>query len=79
MEEADLIHANPHYAHVRFKNGHEATVSLKDVAPVPNHDLPNSSTEKDGDHQPVEMVGESLVPNIEHSDQGEQELACDNS
>ena len=36
VEEADLIHATPNYAYIRFKNGHEATVSLKDVAPTPN-------------------------------------------
>ena len=36
VEEADLIHATPNYAFIRFKNGHEATVSLKDVAPTPN-------------------------------------------
>ena len=33
VEEADLIEANPQYAHVRFSNGRETTVSIKDLAP----------------------------------------------
>ena len=34
MEEADLIHANPQYAHLRLSNGRETTVSIKDLAPA---------------------------------------------
>ena len=33
VEKADLIEANPEYAFVRLENGHEATVSLRDLAP----------------------------------------------
>ena len=33
VEKADLIHATPSYAHVRFLNGHKTKVSLRDVAP----------------------------------------------
>ena len=32
VEEAELIHATPSYAHIRFRNGHETKVSLRDVA-----------------------------------------------
>ena len=35
MDEAELIKVNPHYAHVRFNNGRETTVSLRDLAPHP--------------------------------------------
>ena len=35
VERAELVHATPHYAFVRFEDGHESTVSLRDVAPVP--------------------------------------------
>ena len=34
VERVELIHANPEYAFVRFENGRESTVSLRDVAPV---------------------------------------------
>ena len=33
VEEAELIEANPQYAFVKLKSGHETTVSLRDVAP----------------------------------------------
>ena len=42
VEEADLIHATSQYTHIRFKNGRESTVSLRDVAPVPG---PGSSNQ----------------------------------
>ncbi|XP_047137877.1 uncharacterized protein LOC124814332 [Hydra vulgaris] len=34
VNEAQLIEANPHYAIVRFPNGHETTVSTKQLAPI---------------------------------------------
>ena len=33
VEEAELIEANPEYAHVRLKTGYETTVSLRELAP----------------------------------------------
>ena len=33
VEEAELLKANPHYAHVRLEDGREITVSLRDLAP----------------------------------------------
>ena len=33
VEEVELIEANPEYAHVKFPNGRESTVSLRDLAP----------------------------------------------
>ncbi|KAL7647527.1 UNVERIFIED_CONTAM: hypothetical protein RMT77_001127 [Armadillidium vulgare] len=33
MEEVQLIDVNPHYAHIRFPNGREDTVSVGDLAP----------------------------------------------
>ena len=35
VDQVELIHATPSYAKVRFPSGREATVSLRDVAPVP--------------------------------------------
>jgi hypothetical protein len=44
VDEAELIEANPQYAHVRLQDGREKTVSLRDLAPyspVPSEeDLP---------------------------------------
>ena len=35
VEEAELLEANPHYAHVRLEDGREITVFLRDLAPNP--------------------------------------------
>ena len=34
VEEAELVHANPNYAFVKFPDGREKTVSLRDLAPA---------------------------------------------
>ena len=34
VEEVQLIHANPQYANVRFRDGREDTVSIRDLAPA---------------------------------------------
>ena len=34
VEEAELLEANPNYAHVKLKSGVEKTVSLRDLAPI---------------------------------------------
>ena len=40
VEEADFIHTTPQYTHVRFRNGRETTVSLRDVAPLSGTEEP---------------------------------------
>ncbi|KAL7644264.1 UNVERIFIED_CONTAM: hypothetical protein RMT77_005091 [Armadillidium vulgare] len=35
VEEVQLLEANPQFAHVRFPNGREDTVSIRDLAPAP--------------------------------------------
>ena len=35
VREVDLVSANPTYAHVRFPDGREFSVSLRDLAPLP--------------------------------------------
>ena len=49
VEEADLIEANPAYAHVRFRNNRETTVSIRDIAPCVSSDDANNETVHDGD------------------------------
>ena len=34
VDEVELLEANPQYAHVRFPNGRETTVSVRDLAPA---------------------------------------------
>ena len=34
LEEGELIDCNPEYAHIRFRDGKEQTVSLRQLAPV---------------------------------------------
>ena len=34
VEQVDLLHATPNYAHIRFDNGRETTVSVRDLAPL---------------------------------------------
>ena len=44
-DEIEVINVNPTYAHIRYQNGREATVSLRDLAPCPQEPLDNSTTE----------------------------------
>ena len=34
VDEVELIHATPNYVRIRLPNGHEKTVTLRDIAPV---------------------------------------------
>ena len=44
VDEVDLLEANPQYAHIKFPNGRETTVSVRDLAPVGEvRDLPGDS------------------------------------
>ena len=44
VDMVKLLHANPTYAHIRYPDGRESSVSLKDLAPCPqsssNNDIP---------------------------------------
>ena len=43
IEEAELIEANPHYAHVKLNDGREINVSLRDLARNPVADAANDT------------------------------------
>ena len=51
VDEVELIQANPSYAHIRFPTGREATVSLRDLAPVGEAQRPGQQED-----QPVSDV-----------------------
>ena len=37
VEEVELTHVNPTYAHIRYKDGRETALSLSDLAPCPRN------------------------------------------
>ena len=65
VDEVELVEANPHYAHIKFPNGQEDTVSIRDLAPI-GQEL---SGEPQTDHVPTVEVPPTDEPT---SDQEEQ-------
>jgi len=60
VEQVELVHATPHYAHVRFPSGREATVSTRDIAPVGDSAAtPASNVDC---HSPAVSQGSSPAP-----------------
>ena len=43
VDEVEVINVNPHYATVRHTNGSEVTVSLHNLAPLPQRRVDNDS------------------------------------
>ena len=39
VDEVELTHANPTYAHIRYPDGRQSSVSLKDLAPCPRKNV----------------------------------------
>ena len=74
VEEADLIHATPQYAHIRFKNGRESTVSLRDVAPVPDSGSSNQSLHETIPSEPEEAIHDGSSPNENASTYHEHDI-----
>ena len=50
VEKVELIHATPSYARVKFSNGREATVSLRDIAPVGESNFDDSEVVYDDEN-----------------------------
>ena len=48
VEQAELIEANPEYAFIRLRSGHETTVSLRDLAPCSNEESTTDNPEEVG-------------------------------
>ena len=53
VDKVELIESNPNYAHIRYPNGREDTVSLRDLAPIGNT---NESVEGVSTEVPTENV-----------------------
>ncbi|KAL7637910.1 UNVERIFIED_CONTAM: hypothetical protein RMT77_011523 [Armadillidium vulgare] len=75
VEEVQLLEANPQFAHVRFPNGREDTVSIRDLAPAPapapeSESLRNSSdksTISSNENLPVEIPHHNVTEEIGES------------
>ena len=64
VEEVELTHPNPTYAHIRYKDGRESTVSLTDLAPCPRDTLNAEDTTVRNDEDNVAEAGQSDTDNI---------------
>ena len=65
VEEAELLECNPQYAHVRYTDGREETVSLRQVAPAPPPDTSSHSvptTEFQQPPSPIPLVKQCDSP-----------------
>ena len=60
VEEVDLIEANPTYASIRYSDGRESTVSVRDLAPCPE---PHESPIPHGVDSELETTEEAHIPN----------------
>ena len=70
VEKTDLIHATPQYACIRFSGGREATVPLKNVAPIPDPDWPISEEKNvDSPKSPAAFGENCPLPSPEASNE----------
>ena len=65
VEEVELTHVSPTYAHIRYKDVRKSTVSLNDLAPCPrnNFNIENSALEVD-----MELINDSHLVESSQSD-----------
>ena len=43
VDEVELTHANPTYAHIHYPDGRPSSVSLKDLAPCPRENVTSAN------------------------------------
>ena len=68
VEEVELLECNPHYAYIRLPSGREETVSLRQLAPIPNPDT-HISTDSGFDHTlPHSAVNETPQETVNPAD-----------
>ncbi|KAL7635484.1 UNVERIFIED_CONTAM: hypothetical protein RMT77_014553 [Armadillidium vulgare] len=63
VEEVQLLETNPQFAHVRFPNGREDTVSIRDLAPAP---APESASLRNSSDKSAISSNENLPVEIPH-------------
>ena len=91
VDKVELIHATPSYARVRLPGGREATVSLRDVAPISHKsELCRNFSETDDEFEPEFLFNRSdasntvnrnvITPNLPETQQSTNSNdICDNS
>jgi transposase InsO family protein len=57
VQEVQIVDVNPQYAHVRFPDGRESTVSLQDLAPLPSNTQNNQ-------YQPSVIEPNDAMPTV---------------
>ena len=71
VDEVEVINVNPHYAIGRHLNGREVTVSLNDLAPLPqprdlDHSVNADSDQVDGEVAPTNEQDPSICDDTLH-------------
>ena len=67
VEPVELVHANPSYAFIKFPDGREDTVSLRDLAPVGDQSvdvIENESSQQSLPNPSVESTPECILENL---------------
>ena len=62
VQEVELLEANPQYAHVKFPNGREDTVALRDLAPAGEATLSEAEKIKAPENVSLENTGIRIRP-----------------
>jgi len=74
VEKADVLQANAHYAHIRYPDGRETTVSTKHLAPYGQVEDPESSQPQEPSTSTLprlglDVPGEHLQDTGHHADE----------
>ena len=56
VEEVELTHANPRYAHIRYNDGRESSVSLAELAPCPRHSPGTENIETSNENNDLKVA-----------------------
>ena len=60
MDQLELLESNPRYAHIRYPDGRERTVSLRNIAPAPLVESTETSS-----------IQSDIIPEQDHEDRKE--------
>ena len=74
VDEVDLLDANPHYAHVRLRNGRETTVSLRQLAPVGETNVLPDINNYEQDNVEITQPEFAISPNGGEADNTNNEI-----
>ena len=55
VEKVRLLHVNPSYAFIKYPDGRESSVSLRDLAPCPNDKYPSNPAEAPNSPSPTTL------------------------